>query len=115
MTEQELNEFVEARLADRLAARMQAEHARLREEVIRELRREAEREHHAKINRRHPIEGPLAGLTPAQHAERLRLMSERSAKANREMDVANARVVEGSLMSRRRADAAGGGVGFKIK
>jgi hypothetical protein len=51
MTEEELARIVESKLEDRLAARIQAERARLRQEVILELRREVEREHHAKIIR----------------------------------------------------------------
>jgi hypothetical protein len=39
MTEEELDAFVEAKLADRLAARLEAERGRLRAEVISELRR----------------------------------------------------------------------------
>jgi hypothetical protein len=117
MTEEELNVIVEAKLAERLAARLAADRARVREEVILELRREASRAHHDRINARHPCEGPLAGLTVEQEAERQRIMAERSRVANERMDRANARPVPGAHGSLRptRADAAGGSVGFRIK
>jgi hypothetical protein len=115
MTEAELTAIVESKLEARLAARMQAERARVREEVIRDLRREVEREHHAKINAKHPIEDRYGGLGPEGHAARLREMDARARRCAREMDEINARPVEGSVMSRRRADAAGGTSGFKIK
>jgi hypothetical protein len=114
MTEEELSKIVEARLADRLAARLAADRERVRQEVIMELRREIDREHYDRINARHPIQDKYAGLTREQHEERLRIMSERAAQANREMDEANARVVDGSLKAQRAAKA-GGSAGFRIK
>jgi hypothetical protein len=41
MTEEELNAIVEAKLAERLAARLAADRARVRDEVILALRRDA--------------------------------------------------------------------------
>ena len=117
MNEQELDALVEARLAEQLAARLAAERERVRQEVVLQLRREAEREHHTRINAKHPIEGRLAGLTEQQEAERQRIMAERSRLSNEKMDKANARVVPGMRASLRtvRADAAGGSTGFTIK
>ena len=116
MTEQELNQIVEAKLADRLAARLAADRERVRAEVVAEIRREEDRAWYERINRRAPIEGPLAGLTPEQHAERLRVMDERARADCEQMARANAKPVEGSLVrGARRADAAGGRSGFSIK
>jgi hypothetical protein len=56
MTEDELSAIVESKLADRHAARLQADRERIRMEVIRELRREEERKWYARINAKHPIE-----------------------------------------------------------
>jgi hypothetical protein len=117
MNEQELDALVEARLAEQLAARLAAERERVRQEVVLQLRREAEREHHTRINAKHPIETVLAGLTVEQEAERQRQMDARSAATRARMDAANARVVPGMRASLRtvRADAAGGSTGFTIK
>jgi hypothetical protein len=117
MTEEELNVIVEAKLAERLAARLAAEREQMRVEVILALRREASRAHYDRINARHPIETALAGLTVEQEAERRRLMAERTRAAGEHMDRVNARPVPGARASLRptRADAAGGGVGFKIR
>jgi hypothetical protein len=114
MTDEELNRIVEAKLADRLAARKLAEEAKLREEIAAEIRREETKKWHDRVNQRHPCEGPYAGLTREQHEERLRIMSERAAQANREMDAANSKVVDGSLKAQRAA-AAGGRSGFRFK
>jgi hypothetical protein len=113
MTDEEMARIVESKLEARLAARMQADRERLRAEIASEIRREIDREHYDRINRRAPIQDKYSGLTRKQHEERLRVMSERSAQANREMDEANARVVDGSLRASRAASK-GGASGFKI-
>jgi hypothetical protein len=117
MNEAELDALVESKLAERLAARVAAERAAVRDEVILAIRREADRAHHERINRRHPIESKLAGLTPQQEAARQAGMAARSAAAGAKMDAANARVVPGMRAALRttRADSAGGSVGFRIK
>jgi hypothetical protein len=118
MTEDELNAIVDAKLAARLAARLAAERARVREETILELRREASNAHFDKINRRHPIESKLAGLTQAEEDERQKAMAERTRLSNEKMDRANARPVAGQVVRSLRpnaASAAGGGTGFSIK
>jgi hypothetical protein len=116
MTEEELSKIVDAKLADALAARLEADRARVRDEVVTALRREAERAHYARINARHPIEDKYGGLGPEGHAARLKAMSAAAAKANAEMDAANARVVSGSLLEQRsRADSACGSAGFEVR
>jgi hypothetical protein len=118
MNEAELDAIVEERLAARLEARVAAERARVREETILELRREAERAHHARINAKAPIEGVLAGLTQAQEDERQRQMDERRRLAGERMDAANARPVAGQVvrgLRPTRADGAAGAAGFSIK
>jgi hypothetical protein len=117
MNEAELDALVEAKLAERLEARLSAERARVREETILAIRRDAERAHHAKINAKHVIETPLAGLTPEQDRERLRLMDERSRLAREHLDRVNSRPVPGARSSLRTtaADGAGGGSSFRIK
>jgi len=116
MTEDELNQIVEAKLADRLAARIQADRERVRAEVIMELRREAERKHYDRINRKHPIEDRYGGLGPEGHAERLRQMDARAKAANEHMDRVNARPVPGGLLDQRsRASLTPGAEGFKLK
>jgi hypothetical protein len=117
MTEQELNQIVEAKLAERLAARLEAERALVRQETILELRREASNAHFDRINAKAPIEGLLAGLTQAEEDERQRQMTARSAATNAKMDAANARVVPGmrSALRTTRVDSAGGGSAFRIK
>jgi hypothetical protein len=114
MTEEELSRIVEAKLADRLAARLKADRERVRMEVIAELRREEDRKWHERVNRKHPIEGPLAGLTPAQHQARLDAMAA-GVKADMEsMNRSNSKPIEGSLAA-RRADSVGGSAGFRVK
>jgi hypothetical protein len=54
MTAEELDALVEAKLADRLAARLKADRERIRLEVVSDLRREAERKHYDRINARSP-------------------------------------------------------------
>jgi hypothetical protein len=102
----------DARVEAELSAVLQAEKVKRRAEIVDRLRREESRAHYDKINARHPIES--AG-DPKFEAERRRVMAERARADNEQMDRANARPVEGSVMSRRRADAAGGGSGFKIR
>jgi hypothetical protein len=116
MTEDELNKIVDAKLADALAARLEADRARVRMEVIREIRRTAEREWYARINQKHPIEDKYGGLGPEGHAARLKAM-DAARVADREWhDRVNARPVEGSLLEQRsRADSAGGSAGFEIR
>jgi hypothetical protein len=108
------NDEFAVRVEAELDAVLQAEKVKRRAEIADRLRREEERAHYDKINARHPCEGPLAGLTPEQHAERLRRMSAAAAKANREMDESNSKVVDGDLRARRAASA-GGAAGFVIK
>jgi hypothetical protein len=116
MTEDELNAIVESKLEEQLAARLQADRNRIREEVISALRREAERKHYARINARHPIEDKYGGLGPEGHAARRAAMAA-GAKADKEwMDRVNSRPVEGSLVHQRsRAALTSGSEGFKFK
>jgi hypothetical protein len=113
MTEDELNAIVESKLADRLAARLQADRDRVRAEVVSEIRREAERKHHARINAKHPVEDRFGGLGPAGHAARLTAMDARARAANAHMDAVNARPVPGSLAHQRSLIP--GSEGFRIK
>jgi hypothetical protein len=116
MTEAELNAIVEAKLADRLAARLKADRERVRMEVVGELRREAERAHHARVNARHPIEDKYGGLGPEGHAARLKAMDARVKADNEHMDRVNARPIEGSLLDqRKRAALTPGSEGFRFK
>ena len=116
MDEAELNQIVEAKLADRLAARLQADRERVRMEVIMELRREAERKHYDRINARHPIEDKYGGLGPEGHAARLAAMDARAKAANEHMDCVNSRPVEGSLLHQRsRAALTPGSEKFRFK
>jgi hypothetical protein len=114
MTEEEMSKLVEARLADRFAARLAADCERVRQEVIMELRREETKKWHDRVNARHPCEGPYAGLTREQHEARLKAMAERARADNEQMDIANSRPVSGDLRSQRAA-AKGGAAGFTIK
>jgi hypothetical protein len=116
MNEAELNALVETKLADRLAVRLQADRERVRAEVVADLRREAERKHYDRINARHPIEGPLSGLTPAQHEARLKAMDARAKAEGLRLDAINRRPVEGSLLHQRsRAALVPGSEGFRVK
>jgi hypothetical protein len=116
MTAEELNSLVESKLADRLAARLQADRERVRADVIAEMRREAERKHYDRINAKHPIEDKYGGLGPEGHAARLAAMDARAKAANAHMDEVNSRPVEGSLLHRRsRAALTPGGEGFRFK
>ena len=116
MTEDELNRIVEAKLADRLAARLQADREAVRTEVVMGLRREAEREWYARINARHPVEDKYGGLGPEGHAARLKAMAEGAKRDKEWHDRVNSRPIEGSLLDqRRRADSKGGSAGFRVK
>jgi hypothetical protein len=112
MTEEELNSIVEAKLADRLAARLQADRERVKLEVVMELRRKAEREWYDRINARHPIQGPG---DPKVEAARLAAMRAGAARDAEHMARVNSRPIEGSLEHRRRASIGPGGEGFAIK
>src|ERR1700726_1361909 len=116
MTEDELNQIVESKLADRLAARVQADRERGGAEGVGELRREAERKHYDRINAKHPIEDKYGGLGPEGHAARLAAMDARAKAANAHMDAVNSRPVPGSLLDQRsRAALTPGAEGFRIK
>jgi hypothetical protein len=116
MTEDELNAIVEAKLADRLAARLKADRERVRMEVVADLRREAERKHYDRINARHPIEDKYGGLGPEGHAARLAAMDARARAANAHMDAVNARPIDGGLVHQRsRASLAPGSERFRFK
>jgi hypothetical protein len=113
MTEDELNAIVESKLADRLAARLQADRERVRVEVIMEIRRKAERAWYDRINAKHPIE--TAG-DPKAEAARLAAMDARAKADNEHMDRVNSRPIEGSLLDqRRRAALVPGSEGFRFK
>jgi hypothetical protein len=113
MTEDELNAIVESKLADRLAARLQADRERVRMDVIMELRREADREWYNRINARHPIQGP--GDPKVEAARRAAM--DAAAKLDSEwMNRVNSRPVAGSLLDQRsRAALTPGSEGFRIK
>jgi hypothetical protein len=117
MTEAELNAIVESKLADQLAARLQVDRDRVRAEVIREIRRKAEREWYDRINAKHPIEDKYGGLGPEGHAARLKAMRAGAARDAEHMARINSRPVEGSLLyNKQRASIVGtGGEGFAIK
>jgi hypothetical protein len=111
-TEDELNAQIETEIAAGLAA----DRAKRRAELFYEARRKIAAADYDRINRRAPIEDKYGGLTPEQHAARLKAMDAAAAKTNAEMNAANARPIEGSLLDqRRRADAAGGSAGFRFK
>jgi hypothetical protein len=107
LTNAEIDALVEAELA----AELQAEKARRRAAIAERLRRAEDRKWYDEIDRRYLIRSANeAKLEP----ERRRIMAERAAQANREMDEANARVVDGTLRAQRAA-AAGGRSGFRFK
>jgi hypothetical protein len=112
MTEEELSKLVESKLADRLAARLAADRERVRQEVILELRREAERAHYDAIDQRWR---EREARERAAEPERRRIMAEGVRRDMESMDRSNAKVVEGSLAAMRAADRAGGSAGFKIR
>jgi hypothetical protein len=113
---EDVNAQIERELAAQVEAELQAEMGRKRAEIVRRLRREAFSKEMDRINQKHPIEGPLAGLTPEQHQARLDAMAA-GAKADMEwMNRVNSRPIEGSLAHQRsRADSAGGSAGFRFK
>jgi hypothetical protein len=116
MTEQELNAIVESKLEEQLAARLQADRNRIREEVISALRREAERAHYARINARHPIEDRYSGLTAEQHEARIAAMRAGAARDAAHMAEVNSRPIPGSLVhQRKQAALTPGSEGFKFK
>jgi hypothetical protein len=118
MTEAEMmNAAIEREIDAALAAEVEARRAKMREDIAMRLRHEAAMKHLDRVNRRHPIQDVLAGLTPEQEAERQRQMAERTRLANEKMDRANARPVPGFGRSLQptRADSAGGSVGFRVK
>jgi hypothetical protein len=116
MTEQELNTIVEAKLADQLAARLQADRDRVKLEVVMELRRKAEREWYERVNKKHPIENKYSGLTAEQHAARIAAMRAGAARDAEHMARVNSRPIEGSLVhQRKRAALTPGSEGFKFK
>jgi hypothetical protein len=113
MNEAELNALVETKLAAALEARLQADRARIRAEVVSDLRREESRKHYDRINRKHPVEDRFGGLGAAGHAARLAAMDARAKAANARMDEINARPVPGSLAHQRSLIP--GSEGFRIK
>jgi hypothetical protein len=111
MTEAELNAKIESELNAQIEAELQAEMARKRFEIARRLRREAEMKEYDRINKKHPIEGPLAGLTPEQHRARLAAMDAAVRADMESMNRSNSRPIEGSLLDQRSR----AGQGFRIK
>src|SRR6476660_3376199 len=113
-----MNEDVKAQNERELQAQidreLEDEMHRKRVEIDARLRREAFSKEMDRINRRHPIQDALAGLTPKQHQARLDAMAA-GAKADKEwMDRVNSRPIEGTLLHQRsRADSAGGSAGFR--
>jgi hypothetical protein len=106
------NDF-EARINAEVEAGLVLELAKKREELAFAARRRATAAEYDRINRRAPIEDKYAGLGREGHKARLKAMREGAARANAEMDAANAKVVSGDLRA-QRADNAGGSAGFKI-
>jgi hypothetical protein len=115
----EFNAKVEAELQAQIDVELQAEMARKRAAIAARLRREAEMKEYDRINARHPIEGPLAGLTPEQHAARLKEMDRRAAADFAAMDEAEARgrarVAAEAAARPRRASIGPGAEGFEIR
>jgi len=109
-TDAEFDAMVEAELA----ADFRIAKENKRAEIAERLRLEESRKHYDKINARAPIENQFSGLTREQHEARLKMMSERSAQANREMDEINSRPVAGDLRAQRSAQK-GGAAGFRFK
>jgi hypothetical protein len=116
MTNDELDAIVEAKLADQLAARLQADRERVRMEVVMQIRREADRAWYERINRRAPIEDKYGGLGPEGHAARLKAMDAARVADKEWHDRVNSRPVEGSLLDqRKRAALTPGSEGFEIR
>jgi hypothetical protein len=107
------NDF-EARINAEVEAGLAAELARKREELAFQARRRATAAEYDRINRKHPIESVLAGLTPEQDAERRRIMSEGVRRDMESMNASNAKVVDGDLRAVRAAGK-GGSAGFTVK
>ena len=84
MTEDELNAIVESKLADRLAARLQADRERCGWRSSWSCGAKRERKHYDRINkkasRRRSAE---RGSTPLRHAARLKAMSAAARKRER--------------------------------
>jgi hypothetical protein len=106
---------IEAAINAEIEAGLAADRAKRREELYYAARRKIDAAHYDRINAKAPVEGPLAGLTPEQHAARLREINKRVAADMAAMDAANARPVEGSLLYQRKQASMGGSEGFKIK
>lgn len=106
---------IEAQIETEIAAGLAADRAKRREELAYQARRKIEMAHLDRVNARAPIEGPLAGLTPEQHAARLKEMDARRRADKEWHDRVNSRPVEGSLLHQRRASIGPGGEGFVVK
>jgi hypothetical protein len=116
MTEDELAQIVDAKLADALAARLEADRARVRADVIAELRRAEERAWYDRVNRRHPIEDKYSGLGAEGHAARIAAMRIGAARDAAHMAEVNSRPIPGSLVhQRKQAALTPGSEGFKFK
>jgi hypothetical protein len=76
------NDF-EAKINAEIEAGLATELAKKREDLAYQARRKAAMKELDRINQRHPIEGPYAGLTREQHEARLKAMSERAAPGQR--------------------------------
>jgi hypothetical protein len=114
--EAEFNAQVDAELNAKIEAELQAELARKRAEIAFRLRREAAAKEYDRINAKHPIEGPLAGLTPEQHRARLAAMDARAKADAESMDRSNSRPVPGGLLDQRsRASLTPGSEGLEIR
>ena len=106
-TDAEFDAMVEAELA----ADFRIAKENKRAEIAERLRRAEDRKWYDEIDRRYLIRSANeAKLEP----ERRRIMAERAAQTNREMDAANARSADGDLRAQRAA-AAGGRSGFRFK
>ena len=116
MNESEMNKIVQSKMAEELEVRRKADRARIRQEVVDGIRREAERAHYTKINARAPIENRYSGLTREQHEARIAAMKLGAQRDKEWHDRVNSRVIEGSLVhQRQRASLGGGSEGFEIK
>jgi hypothetical protein len=113
MNEQELNAIVDARLAEELAARHEADRRRVKMQVVDQIRREAEKQHYDRINARHPIENKYSGLTREQHEARIAAMRAGAARDAAHMAEVNSRPIPGSLAHQRSLIP--GSEGFRIK
>jgi hypothetical protein len=115
MTDKQPND-IEAQINAEIERELAADQARRREELAYRALRKLEMEHLDRVNARAPIEGPLAGLTPEQHAARLKEMDARARADMESMDRSNSRPIEGSLVHQRsRAALTPGSEGFEIR